>query len=91
MERRAAYSSDRQTRIFPGKAVASSLAGHKNYWSGPQNPPLLDLEKWIELFRVSTMAKYSISMTDLTRNEGGERILTLRGGLAEEVASKKSD
>ena len=48
-------------------------------------------EKWIDLFAVAMMAKYSISLNELTRtvDEANPRVKSLLGDIADEAANKK--
>ena len=85
----AANTSDNRTNIAPGYAVASALAGRNLYWSEPQDTPLLVWQKWLQLITVAMMAKRSISLSELTRVEGGERASAILSELSEEAASKK--
>ena len=72
MELRGAQFSSLQTGISPMKVVASALARVSPHWSDPQEPALLEWEKCIEPFTVAVMAKYSISLTELTCTDEGE-------------------
>ena len=58
-------------------------------WNVTQEPPLFELEKWIKLFSVALMAKYSILLSELTRTEGSQRLPAFIGRLAEEATCKK--
>ena len=51
----------------------------------------MEWEKWIDLFAVAMMAKYSISMNELTRtaDETNPRVKALLGDMPEEAANKK--
>ena len=89
MALRAAHTSGNRTSIAPGFAVASALAGLNLYWSEPQEPPLLEWEKWLELITVAMMAKRSIYLSELTRVERSERVSAIMDGFSEEAASKK--
>ena len=89
MALRAAHSSNLQTGISPGKAIASALAALSLFWSDPQEPPLLEREKRIELFTPARITKPSISLAKMTRTEGGHWIPALMGVSAEEAANKR--
>ena len=51
----------------------------------------MEWDKWLDLFQVAMMAKYSISITELTReaNQQKPRVRTLMGDLDEDPANKK--
>ena len=51
----------------------------------------MEWERWFGLFAVAVMAKYSISIEELTRatEENSPRIKALIGNMAEEAAEKK--
>ena len=85
---RATRTSGSRSDITPVDVVASALAGLKIYWSEPQEPYLLEWEKWLELLSASMIAKHSFSLPELTRVDGSERMLALLGGLSEETAGK---
>ena len=52
----------------------------------------MDWDKWLDLFQVAIMAKYSISITELTRavTEQTSRVRPLMGDLDEDPANKKT-
>ena len=52
----------------------------------------MDWDKWLDLFQVAMMAKYSISITELTRvvTEQMPRVRPLIGDLDEDPANKKT-
>ena len=43
--------------ITPGDVVDSALASPNIYWSEPQEPPLPEWEKWLDLFFVAMITK----------------------------------
>ena len=88
MALQATHSFGGRSGISTGHADASVLAGLNLYWSEHHKSPLLQWEKRLELFTVAKMAKQSISLSELTRTEGGQRVASLMGGLSEETASK---
>ena len=51
----------------------------------------MDWDKWLDLFQVALMAKYSISVTELTRetNQQNPRVRALLVDLDENPANKK--
>ena len=51
----------------------------------------MDWDKWLDLLQVAIMAKYSISITDLTReaSQQNPRVRTLSGDLYEDPAIQK--
>ena len=89
MAQQAADSSGGSSGITSGHAIASAWAGLNLYWSEPHESLLVEWEKWLELFTVALMAKASVSLSRLTRTEGGEWVAFLTGGFSEEAASRK--
>ena len=61
------------------------------FWQDAAANPLMEWDKWLDLFQVAMMAKYSISITELTReaNQQKPRVRTLMGDLDEDLANKK--
>ena len=51
----------------------------------------MEWDRWLDLFQVAMMTKYSISITELTReaNQQNPRVRTLMGDLDENPAKKK--
>ena len=45
----------------------SLLPGLPLFWSDPTKSSAMEWERWLDLFTVAVMAKYSISVEDLTR------------------------
>ena len=81
MALQATHTSSSRPAISMSNAVALAIAGLNIYWSEIKEQHSLEWEKWIELFRVVTMAKHSISQSKLTRTSGGERVSAFVGGL----------
>ena len=73
------------------KENPSLLLGLPLFWSDNTISPLLEWERWLDLFAVAVMAKYSISIEELTRTPDADhpRIKALIGDMAEEAAEKK--
>ena len=71
---------------------SSHLVGLPVFWNDPSINPTMDWDKWIDLFQVAMMAKYSISITELTRavTEQTPRVRPLMGDLDEDPANKKT-
>ena len=72
-------------------ASSSQLVGLPVFWSDEVANPQMDWDKWFDLFQVASMAKYSISVTELTRgaNQLSPRVRALLGDLDENPANKK--
>ena len=70
---------------------SSHLVGLPVFWSDAAANPSMDWDKWFDLFQVAIMAKYSISITELTRNADQQhpRVRALLGDLDEDPANKK--
>ena len=71
---------------------SSHLAGLPVFWSDATTNPTMDWDKWFDLFQVAMMAKYSISISELTRQTTQQtpRVRTLLGDLDEDPANKKA-
>ena len=69
----------------------SHLVGPPVFWYDANFSPTLEWDKLVNLFQVAVMAKYSISLTELTRNASQQnpRVRALMGDLEEEPANKK--
>ena len=69
----------------------SLLPGLPLFWSDPTKSPAMEWERWFDLFTVAVMAKYSISVEELTRTVDAEhpRVKALIGDMPEEAAEKK--
>ena len=69
----------------------SHLVGLPVFWQEAAANPAMDWDKWLDLFQVAMMAKYSISITELTREttEQTPRNKTLMGDLDEDPANEK--
>ena len=70
----------------------SHLVGLPVFWNDPTANPTMDWDKWLDLFQVTMMTKYSISITELTRavTERNPRVRPLMGNLDEDPANKKT-
>ena len=67
------------------------IAGLSYYWQNAAEKPTTDWKKWIELFEVALMAKFSIAVEEIVREEEGtERRTALMGGHDVETAPKKA-
>ena len=62
------------------------------FWHEASNSPSVEWEKWIDLFAVAMMAKYSISMNELTRtaDEANPKVKAFLGDMPEAAANKKA-
>ena len=62
------------------------------FWHEASNSSSMEWKKWIDLFAVAMMAKYSISMNELTRtaDETNPKAKALLGDMPEEAANKKA-
>ena len=69
----------------------SHLVGLPVYWHEANSTPTMDWDKWLESFQVAVMAKFSISITELTRevNEQNPRARASLGDMDEDLANKK--
>ena len=71
---------------------SSHFAGLPVFWNDATMNPTMDWDKRFDLFQVAMMAKYSISITELTREttQQNPRVRTLLGDLDEDPANKKA-
>ena len=60
MALKAAHLFESHWGITPGNAVDLALAVVNIYWSEPQEPALMEMEKCFKLFFVAMMAKVSL-------------------------------
>ena len=69
----------------------SHLVGLPVFWQDAAANPIMEWDKCLDLFQVAMMAKYSISITGLTReaNKQNPRARTLMGDLEEDPANEK--
>ena len=69
---------------------SSHLVGIPVFWQEAAANPTMEWDKWLDLFQVAMMAKYSIYITELTReaNQQNPRVRTLMGDLEEDPANK---
>ena len=72
-------------------STSSSLAGLPVFWGDATTNPAMDWDKRLDLLQVALMAKYSISITMLTRNadQQNPRVRALLGDLEEDPPNKK--
>ena len=80
-----------RAKTSSSSSTSSSLAGLPVFWGDATTNPAMDWDKWLDLFQVALMAKYSISITELTRNadQQNPRVRALLGDLEEDPANKK--
>ena len=60
-------------------------------WHEANSTPTMNWDKWLDLFQVAVMAKFSISITELTRDvdQQNPRVRALLGAMDEDPANKK--
>ena len=70
----------------------SHLVGIPVYWHEAASPPTMDWDKLLDLFQVAIMAKFSISISELTCEVTDQtpRVRALRGNMEEDPANKKA-
>ena len=69
---------------------SSHLVGLPVFWSDTTINLAMDWDKWLDLFQIALMAKYSISITELTRGNSTEsQGLCVAGDLNEYPANEK--
>ena len=69
----------------------SHLVGLPVFWHDANTMPYMEREKWLDLFQIAIMAKYSISITEMAREvtQQQTRVRSLMGDLYEDPANKK--
>ena len=67
------------------------LVGLPVFWHDADENPTMEWDKWVDLFQVAAMAKYSISITELKRQvtEQSPRVRALTADLDEDPATTK--
>ena len=68
---------------------STAIAGLPIYWGEADKSPVLDWEKWIDLFEVALMAKNDRSLAELTKTTGPKE-KSLMGDMEEGAATKKA-
>ena len=71
------------------KESSTAIAGLPIYWGEADKSPILNWEKWIDLFEVALMAKNNISISELTKTTGTKE-KSLMGDMEEGAATKKA-
>ena len=51
------------------RASEQPIAGLSFYWKNAAEQPILEWDQWISLFEVALMAKFSISVEEITTEE----------------------
>ena len=69
----------------------SPLPGLNYFWQDAEKPPGYDWEQWIQLFEVATLARHSISVSEVLReaDQQNPRAAALMGNLEEIPAKRK--
>ena len=69
----------------------SPLPGLNYFWQDAEKPPGYDWEQWIQLFEVATLARHSISVSEVLRraDQQNPRATALMGNLEEIPAKRK--
>ena len=82
----------RAENFSASSSSSSHFAGLPVFWSDATTNPTMEWDKWFNLFQVAMMAKYSISISELTREttQQNPRVRTLLGDLDEDPANKKA-
>ena len=72
-------------------ARPSALPGLPTFWEQSEQPPVMEWEKWWDLFCVAVMAKYSVEVPELLRRATttNPRNEALLGGMAAATAERK--
>ena len=72
---------------------SSQLVGLSVLWSDATANPAMDWDKWLDLFQVALMAKYSISITELTRKatQQNPRVRAVLRDIDEDPANNKEE
>ena len=69
----------------------SPLPGLNYFWQDAEKPPGYEWEQWIQLFVVATLARHSISVSEVLReaDQQNPRAAALMGNLEEIPAKRK--
>ena len=69
----------------------SLLPGLPLFWYDPTKSPAMEWERWFDLSTLAVMAKYSISVEELTRTVDADhpRVKVIIGDMPQEAAEKK--
>ena len=80
-----------ETSSSSSSSSSSHLVGLPVFWSDATSNPAMDWDKLLDLLQVAPMAKYSISITVLSREatQQNPRVRALFGDLDEDPANKK--
>ena len=91
MALRAESNNSYSSSLTLSTTAMSHLVGLPVYWHEATSSPTMDFDKWLDLFQVAVMAKFSISITELFRevNEQNPRVHPLLGDMDEDAANKK--
>ena len=83
--------SSNSSSLTLSTTAMSHLVGLPVYWHEANSTPTMDWDKWLDLFQVAVMAKFSISITELTRDadQQNPRARALLGDMDEDPANKK--
>ena len=67
------------------------IPGLSYFWQETEKQPEGDWAQWIELFQLAVLARHSISVEDITREEeqNNPRNAALMGGMTRHMAQKK--
>ena len=70
-------------------SLLSHLVGLPVFWHDANSSPTMEWDKCVDLFQVAVLARYSISLTELTRDASQQnpRVRALMGDLEEEPAN----
>ena len=86
-----ALRAENSSSLTLSTTAMSHLVGLPVYWHEANTTPTMDWDKWLGQFQVAVMAKFSISITDLTREvtDQNPRVRALLGDMDEDLANKK--
>ena len=61
------------------RASEQPIAGLSFYWQNATEQPILEWNQWISLFEVALMAKFSISVGEITTEDATKRTALMGG------------
>ena len=86
-----ALRAENSSSLTLSTTAMSHLVGLPVYWHEANTTSTMDWDKWVDLFQVAVMAKFSISITELTREVTDQKakVRALLGDMDEDPANKK--
>ena len=86
-----ALRTENSSSLTLSTTAMSHLVGVPLYWHEANTTPTMDWNKWVDLFQVAVLAKFSISITELTREvtDQNPRVRALLGDMMKTLQTKR--